>query len=108
MRDDDTMRPEMELLKENAKQRHNIRVAKTPQRIEYTKQQLENNKIRYLLKNSENGHFHCFDKNGNLVQFWCSTGKIYYDYKTAQKMGLKVRCQLRGIQNLIKVIKEAK
>lgn len=108
MIEDDTMLPEMELLKDIAKQKHAERVAKTPQRIEYAKQQFERNGIKYVLKNSENGHFHCFDKNGNLIQFWCSTGKVYYNYKTAQKNGVKTKCQIRGIRNLIKLMVEVK
>ena len=103
--DDDTMRPEMEALKEMAKQAHAERVAKTPDRIEYAKQQFEKNKIVYIVKNYSNGHIHCFDYEGNLFQFWASTGKIMYDYKVGQKRKLKRSCrEWRGIHNLIKLL----
>ena len=103
--DDDTMRPEMQALKEIAKQKHTERVAKTPNRIEYAKQQFEKNNIKYTIKNFSNGHIHCFDYQGNLFQFWASTGKIYYDKKVEQKRKLKYNCRdLRGIHNLIKLL----
>ena len=103
--DDDTMRPEMQALKEIAKQKHTQRVAKTPDRIEYAKQQFEKNNIAYTVKNSSNGHIHCFDYQGNLFQFWASTGKIMYDYKVEQKRKFDKNCRnLRGINNLIKLL----
>lgn len=103
--DDDTMRPEMEALREIAKQKYAERVAKTPDRIEYAKQQFEKNKIAYIVKNNSNGHIHCFDYQGNLFQFWASTGKIMYDYKVGQKRKLNKNCRnLRGINNLIKLL----
>ena len=103
--DDDTMRPEMEALKEIAKQEHVERVAKTPDRIEYAKQQFEKNNIKYVIKNASNGHIHCFDYQGNLFQFWASTGKIYYDKKVEQQRKLKYSCrEWRGIHNLIKLL----
>lgn len=102
---DDTMRPEMEALKEIAKQNHAERVAKTPDRIRYAEEQFKLNNIKYILKNSSNGHFHCFDSNGNLFQFWCSTGKIFYDYKVEQARQFKKSCrEYRGIDNLIKLL----
>ncbi len=94
-----------EALREMAKQRHAERVAKTPDRIEYAKQQFEKNGIKYVLKNSQNGHFHCFDSQGNLFQFWCSTGKIFYDHKVEQQRNLKRSCrEWRGIDSVIKLI----
>ena len=103
--DDDTIRPEIEALKEMAKQAHAERVAKTPDRIEYAKQQFEKNKIVYTVKNYLNGHIHCFDYEGNLFQFWASTGKIMYDYKVGQKRKLKRSCrEWRGVHNLIKLL----
>lgn len=102
---DDTIRPEMEALKEIAKQKHAERVAKTPNRIEYAKQQFKKNKIAYIVKNNSNGHIHCFDYQGNLFQFWASTGKILYDYKVEQKRKFdKNYRNLRGINNLIKLL----
>ncbi len=103
--DDDTMRPEMEALKEMAKQRHDERVLKTAGRIEYAIQELERHRITYIVKNKSIGHFHCFDNQGNLFQFWAGTGKIFYDYKIEQKRNLKHSCrEWRGINNLIKLL----
>lgn len=96
-------------IRELAKQNHAERVAKTPDRIEYAKKQFENNNIDYTLKNSINGHFHCFDLQGNLFQFWASTGKIWYDRKTELQRKLKRSCrEWRGIHNIIKLLKGAK
>ncbi len=103
--DDDSMRPEMQALKEIAKQKHAERVAKTPARIKYAEQQFEKNNIAYIVKNGSNGHIHCFDYQGNLFQFWASTGKIMYDHKVEQKRNLNSKCRnLRGINNLIKLL----
>ena len=79
-------------LKAIAKQNHRERVAKNPERIAYAIKQFEVNGIRYSLKNSENGHFHALDANGQLRQFWASTGKILGSNR-------------RGIRNFIKIIK---
>lgn len=61
-----------------AKQMHDERVAKTPDRVKYAIQQFEANGIEYVLKNASIGHFHCRRKSdGTLFQFWAGTGKIY-------------------------------
>lgn len=60
-----------------AKCAHKIRVAKTPDRIDYAIEQFEKNDIKYELKNKNTGHFHCRRKSDNkLFQFWAGTGKI--------------------------------
>ena len=83
-----------EALKEMSKQKHDERVQKTPDRIEYAIQQFESNNIKYVLKNFEIGHFHCRRRsNDKLFQFWAGTGKI-------------IGCQERGIHNLIKMLLE--
>jgi len=79
-----------DILKELGKKNHTERVVKTPSRIEYCKVIFDNKKIKYELKNAEIGHFHIWDKNGKLYQFWCSTGKI---------MG----AENRGVKNLLKL-----
>lgn len=79
-------------LKALAKQNHRERVAKNPERIAYAIEQFESNGIQYALKNPEIGHFHAWDANGQLRQFWASTGKILGSNR-------------RGIHNFIKIIK---
>lgn len=104
-KNDNSMRAEMQLLNAMAKFNHQQRVAKTPERIEYAKQQFQQNNIPFILKNNLNGHFQCFDYQGNLFQFWCSTGKIYYDKNVEQKRNLKQYCRdWRGIKSLIKLL----
>lgn len=78
-------------LKAIAKQNHRDRVAKNPDRVAYAIEQFERNSIRYALKNSEIGHFHAWDKHGQLHQFWASTGKI-------------LGTNRRGIYNFIKIL----
>ena len=96
---------DFEAIRELAKKHHDERVAKTPQRIEYAIQQFKKNNINFILKNSTTGHFHCFDKFDNLFQFWCSTGKIYYDNKVAKERNFKSNVKyLRGVHNLIKLL----
>ena len=71
------MRDVFDAMKEENKKKHNERVSKTPDRIEYAIQQFEKNGIRYELKNRGIGHFHCWRKSdGKLYQFWAGTGKI--------------------------------
>lgn len=106
--EDDTMRPEMEFLKELAKERHTKRVAQTPDRIEYDIKRLEEEGIEYKIKNRANGHFHIFNKKGQLFQFWASTGKIWFDMKVRVDNGWKHdKLQWRGIESVIKLIKES-
>jgi hypothetical protein len=83
---------DFEGIKEHAKQVHSERVAKNPDRVEYAIKQFEENNIEYTLKNPSNGHFHAWDMDGNLHQFWASTGKIMDSEK-------------RGIHNFIKILK---
>ena len=71
------MREVFDAVKADCKARHNERVAKTPDRIDYAIEQFEKNGIRYKLKNEAIGHFHCWRKSDNkLYQFWAGTGKI--------------------------------
>ena len=106
MIDDMTMKPEMEALKEIAKQKHQERVAKTPDRIEYAIQRFEKEGIKYVLKNKIIGHFHLRDSQNNLFQFWASTGKILFDKKTKDARGFKSFYKdYRGIENCIKIVK---
>lgn len=77
---------------EYAKEKHDARVADTPNRIEFAIKQFENNNIEYTLKNKATGHFHCWRKSDNqLFQFYAGTGKIVGESE-------------RGIHALIKIL----
>lgn len=77
---------------EYAKEKHDARVADTPNRIEFAKRQFESNNIEFILKNKVTGHFHCFRKSDNkLFQFYAGTGKIVGESE-------------RGIHALIKIL----
>lgn len=105
-KNDDTMKGEMQLLKAMAKFNHQKRVAKTPDRIEYAIKRLEEEDIEHSLKNRSIGHFHLRDSQGNLFQFWASTGKIWFDKKTKEARGFKSFYKdYRGIENCIKIVK---
>jgi len=87
------MREDMKALEKHLREKHNDRVLKTPNRVEYAKQQFEKNGIRYVLKNPSIGHFHCWCKSdGKLFQFWAGTGKIMGDDRN------------RGIKALIRLL----
>ena len=77
-----------------AKEQHDARVAKNPDRIQYAIEQFQRNNIEFTLKNAQTGHFHCRRQSDDkLFQFWAGTGKIMgYDYA-------------RGIHALIKLLK---
>ena len=77
---------------EYAKEKHDVRVADTPNRIEFAIEQLGKNGIHAVLKNKATGHFHCFRKSDNkLFQFYAGTGKIVGESE-------------RGIHALIKIL----
>ena len=60
-----------------AEQKHEERVAKNPDRIEYAIKQFVKHDIEYELKNAQTGHFHCRRKSDDkLFQFYAGTGKI--------------------------------
>jgi len=88
-------REDFEGINELAKQNHNGRVAKNPDRIAYAIEQFEKNNIEYVLKNASIGHFHCHGQvSDKLYQFWAGTGKI---------LGFETR---RGIHNFIDIVKK--
>lgn len=90
---------DFEGIKALAKQKHDARVAKTPDRVAYAIQQFEKNNIEYVLKNEKIGHFHCrSQKTDKLYQFWAGTGKIYCDSRQGDMLH-------RGIHNLIQLLK---
>ena len=60
-----------------ARERHKKRVADNPNRIQYAIERFEEHGIEYILKNEQNGHFHCWRKSDDkLFQFYAGTGKI--------------------------------
>lgn len=82
-----------EILREQSKNAHNARVAKTPERVEYAKRLFEEHGIEYVVKNYEIGHIHAHRKrDGKLFQFWCGTGKILGEQNK------------RGIHSFIKLL----
>ena len=86
-------REDFEGIKIHAKQVHNERVAKNPDRVAYAIEQFEKHGIEYTLKNAQTGHFHCRRMSDDkLFQFYAGTGKIMgYD-------------NARGIHALIKIL----
>ena len=102
MIDDDN---EWSALREFAKRNHDERVVKTPQRIEFAEKLFNERNIKYVIKNKAIGHFHLFSIDGDLVQFWCSTGKIMFDKKVREKYNLKLSMtDWRGVHNAAKII----
>lgn len=78
---------------EYAKEKHNERVLKNPQRIDFAIKQFEANNINYVLKNESTGHFHCWRKSDDkLFQFYAGTGKIVGEEK-------------RGVYALIQILR---
>ena len=60
-----------------AEEKHQERVSKNPDRVEYAIKQFELHNIEYSLKNAQTGHFHCRRQSDDkLFQFWAGTGKI--------------------------------
>ena len=78
---------------EYAKEKHNERVLKNPQRIDFAIKLFEANNINYVLKNESTGHFHCWRKSDDkLFQFYAGTGKIVGEEK-------------RGVYALIQILR---
>lgn len=87
------MRELGQALKVLAKENHQQRMAKTPDRIQYAIFLFEKNGIEYRLLNESIGHFHCWRKSDRkLFQFWAGTGKIFGNENA------------RGIHVLIKML----
>lgn len=88
-------REDFEVIKKHAKQNHDLRVAKTPERIIFAQNQFKKHNINYALKNTQTGHFHVWRKRDDkLFQFYAGTGKI---------QGVE---NARGIHALIKILCE--
>lgn len=77
---------------EHAKEKHDERVADTPNRIAFALEQFNKYNIYAVLKNKATGHFHCWRKSDKkLFQFYAGTGKIVGENK-------------RGIHALIEIL----
>ena len=83
------------------KELHNKRVAKTPNRIEYSIEQFEKNNIPYELKNEVTGQFN-LRKGTNIIVYYCSTGKVLLDNKPRNNRGINFTINL--YKNLKEVI----
>lgn len=81
------------------KEIHKKRVAKTPNRIEYSIEQFKKNNIPYELKNEVTGQFN-LRKGTNIIVYYCSTGKVLLNNKLQNNRGIKFTI------NLYKNIKE--
>lgn len=78
-------------IRQFAKENHDERVAKTPQRLKYATEQLERNGISYKICNETTGQINCYFLDGTTLTFYAGTGKIK-GYKTQ-----------RGIKAFIKI-----
>ena len=73
-----------------AKEQHDARVAKNPDRIQYAIEQFQRNNIEFTLKNAQSGHFHCRRQSDDkLFHFRAGPRKIMGNHT------------LRGIHALI-------
>lgn len=72
--------------------RHQMRINKNPDRLQYAINQLEKNNLKYDIKNEYTCHLHTWKNSDNeLIQFWAGTGKIQGHDE-------------RGVDNLIKLL----
>lgn len=74
-------------LREDFKQKHKERVAKTPQRIEYSKQMFNQKGINAKLINEETGQFN-IKVGKHTIIYYCSTGKVVVDNKPVEQRGI--------------------
>lgn len=95
MKDDYTMGEYWKDVKPIYKQKHDERVSKTPDRIQYSMQKFIDNNMLYSLKNRQTGQFN-LQIGSDLIVYYCSTGKILLNNKPLQK---------RGIGNVIQIYK---
>lgn len=88
-------REDFEGIAEYAKQQHNERVKKNPERVDYAIRQFRKHDIEFHLMNPKTGHFHCYRKSDDMLfQFYAGTGKIVGHEKE------------RGIHALIRLLEE--
>ena len=73
-----------------AKQNHQNRVSKTPERLEYAITQLEKHKLEYRVCNQATGQINVRTANGKTFTFYAGTGKI-------------LKHNERGIANFIRI-----
>ena len=59
-------------------------------RLEYAKQQFEQNDIPFKLCNESNGHFNLFKNKKVVMSFWSYTGKCYIPSENySENIGIK-------------------
>lgn len=88
-------REDFDAIREYCKSKHDARAAKTPERVAYAEEQLQEAGIRYVVKNASIGHIHAWNNRGKLFQFWAGTGKI-------------MNHNARGIENFIRLVGDKK
>lgn len=77
---------------EKKKQKQNTASKKILEKVET---ELQKNKINYVLKNKETGHFHTRRKYDNqLIEFYAYTGKISIVGKIQNARGIKALIQI--------------
>lgn len=115
------MREDFEALGEYLKDKHDERVAKTPDRVDYAISLFEKHGIKYELKNPGIGHFHCWRKSdGKLFEFWAGTGKIkgfnnrgihflinqlnkkMYSKPVNRKQGVRINSHVKNTEKILK------
>ena len=70
------------------KEEHNKKVAKTLERIEYSKKEFLKNGIYAELKNANTGQFN-IRKGQNIIVYYCSTGKVLLNNKSTERRGIE-------------------
>lgn len=83
----------LEEAKQRTRQQKQIREGK--KKLEKIKKELEENDIKYALKNENTGHFHTRRKFDNqLIEFYAFTGKISIVGKIQNARGIKALIQI--------------
>ena len=84
-------REDFEGLRQLAKANHDARVAKTPQRLRYAAEQLDQNNITYKVCNDTIGQINCYFANGTVLTFYAGTGKIKgYEHQRGIKAFIRI------------------
>jgi hypothetical protein len=87
-------REDFDALKRYAREQHDKRVAKNPQRLEYAKRVLTENGITFKVCNEVTTQINCYFANGKVLTFYAGTGKI------------QGHSQLRGINSFVRLCKK--
>ena len=87
-------REDFDALRRYAKEQHDQRVAKNPQRLEYAKKVLTENGITFKVCNEMTAQINCYFANGKVLTFYAGTGKI------------PGHSNLRGINSFVRLCKK--